>query len=539
MKNSSNPRQYDVIVIGAGFAGIYQIYALKKAGMTALVLEAGSAPGGTWFWNRYPGARCDVESLDYSYSFDKDLQQEWSWSERYSPQPEILRYINRVIDKHGLRADIQLNSRVASSVYTEDSNTWTTTTTQGEDFVSKYVIYATGLLSTPQAPKLAGLEDFKGDWYHSAYWPSQGVDFTGKRVGLIGTGSSGVQMTPEIAAQAAHLTVFQRTANFSVPAQNEPITEAQQEKIKADYPERRRLTRMSSGGHLIFTNDKSALEVSEEERLKEYESRWKGAGGGFRMLRSFNDLMTNIEANKTAADFVREKIRKTVKNPAVAEMLCPKSDLPFGTKRLCVDSGYYETFNRSNVSLVDIKEDPIVAANGQGLVQSSGRTYDLDAIVFATGFDAVTGALNAIDVRGRDGCSLREKWKDGPRSYLGLTVAGFPNMFVITGPGSPSALVNVVHAIELHVEWITDCLKSNREKNVSQIDTSVVAEDAWVQHVDDLANKTLYPQANSWYTGANIEGKPRVFMMYVAGVSAYREILDRVAENDYEGFVRA
>ncbi len=536
--SSPTPASYDAVIVGAGFAGIYQLYSLRKIGMTARVLEAGSGIGGTWFWNRYPGARCDVESLDYSYSFDDQLQQEWDWSERYATQPEILRYVHEVARRFDLMRDIQLNARVTEAHFNEGTGRWDVATAAGDRFTATYVIMATGCLSIPQAPKFPGLESFKGRWHHSADWPAGGVDFKGQKVGLIGTGSSGVQMAPIIAEQADHLTVFQRTANFSVPAQNEPLTPEVLAEVKRHYGERRKLALDTATGHFLIANDKSAMEVTEEERQKEFEFRWRGAGGGFRMLRAFNDLLLNKQSNEKAADFVRGKIRAIVKDPVKADLLCPKSDLPFGTKRLCVDSDYYETFNRPNVDLVDVKADPIIEVTPTGL-RTKSREYQLDTIVFATGFDAMTGALTSIDVRGRDGASLRDKWEHGPRTYLGLAVAGFPNMFVLAGPGSPSVLSNMVHSIELHVDWLTTCLSRLRAEGKTTIEASQPAEDQWVAHVNEIADRTLYPTANSWYMGANVPGKPRVFMPYVAGVPAYRKIVNEVAEKGYEGFATA
>jgi cyclohexanone monooxygenase len=538
LSKSSNapPVQLDAIVVGAGFAGIYQLYSLRRIGLSARVLEAGEGVGGTWFWNRYPGARCDVESLDYSYSFSDELQQEWDWTERYAPQPDILRYINHVVDRFDLRRDIQLNARVISAMYNESEDRWLVTTEGGDRFSARYCIMATGCLSIPQAPQFPGLESFKGEWYHSANWPHEGVDFAGKRVGLIGTGSSGVQMTPEIAQRAKHLTVFQRTANYSVPAQNEPITPEQLAEVKATYGARRERALETHTGHFLIANDKSAMEVSEAERRKEFEFRWKGAGGGFRMLRAFNDLMVNKQSNDQAAEFVRSKIRATVKDPETAELLCPREDLPFGTKRLCVDTDYYQTFNRDNVSLVDVRTDPLVEATPNGLRTQSGQEYPLDVIVFATGFDAMTGALKSIDVRGVGGQALRDKWVDGPRTYLGLAVAGFPNLFILAGPGSPSVLSNMVHSIELHVNWLTRCLEDARARGVRRIEAQQRAEDDWVHHVNEVADRTLYPTANSWYMGSNMPGKPRVFMPYVAGVPAYRKIVNGVAADGYRGF---
>jgi cyclohexanone monooxygenase len=527
--------RFDAIIVGAGFAGLYQLYCLRRIGLRVRLLEAGDGVGGTWFWNRYPGARCDIESLDYSYSFSKELEQEWDWTERYATQPEILRYINHVADRFDLRPDIQLSTRVASAVFDEASATWTVTTTQGERMVSQYCIMATGCLSIPLPPSFKGLENFRHPWYHSANWPREGVDFSDRRVGVIGTGSSGVQMIPLIAEQAAHLTVFQRTAGYSVPAQNEPLAKAALEEVKRHYDQRRAHGREAFSGHFLIANDKSALEVSEEERRAAFEFRWRGAGGGFRMLRAFNDLMVNKASNEYAAEFVRSKIRSIVSDPATADLLCPKDDLPFGTKRLCVDTGYYETFNRPNVSLVDVKADPIFEITAGGL-RTQAREFPLDLIVFATGFDAMTGALTSIDIRGAGARSLREKWQAGPRTYLGLAVAGFPNLFILAGPGSPSVLSNMVHSIEMHVDWVTECIGHTRARGAARIEANHEAEDSWVAHVNEIASKTLYPTANSWYVGANIPGKPRVFMPYVGGVPAYRKIVEDVAAESYKGF---
>jgi cyclohexanone monooxygenase len=536
MNGSSSPAAFDAIVVGAGFAGLYQLHSLRRAGFTARVLEAGDGIGGTWFWNRYPGARCDIESLDYSYSFSKELEQEWVWTERYAPQGEILAYIEHVADRFDLRRDIQLQTRVTAARFDEADDRWLVTTEAGECFSARYCIMATGCLSIPQAPKFPGLERFEGSWHHSSDWPRQGVDFSGKRVGVIGTGSSGVQMIPVIAESAAQLTVFQRTANFSVPAQNEPLTPEVLAEVKQNYDARRARAREAVTGHYLISNDKSALEVDDAERREQFEWRWRGAGGGFRMLRAFNDLLVNKQSNELAAQYVRGKIRDIVRDPATAELLCPRDDLPFGTKRLCVDTNYYDTFNRPNVSLVDVRSDPIVEVTPTGL-RTGTREFPLDVIVFATGFDAMTGALKSIDIVGRGGRSLRDKWADGPLTYLGLAVSGFPNLFVLAGPGSPSVLSNMVLSIELHVDWVTRCIDEMRAKGLTRVEAEQASEDQWVAHVNEVAARTLYPTANSWYMGANIPGKPRVFMPYVAGVPAYRKIVETVTAKGYEGFV--
>ncbi|SDR44882.1 flavin-containing monooxygenase [Paraburkholderia tuberum] len=536
MNASNQQKSLDVVIVGAGFAGLYQLHRARKAGLTARVIEAGEDVGGTWYWNRYPGARCDVESLDYSFSFDKELEQEWTWSERYATQPEILRYIRHVAERFDLRRDIQFRTRVTRAVFDERAKRWTLETDAGESFDAQFCVMATGCLSIAQAPNFKGLHSFAGTWYHSADWPKQGVDFAGKRVGVIGTGSSGVQMIPLIAEQADHLTVFQRTANFSVPAQNEPLDDEAVRHAKAHYRERRARAREANNGLYLEAVDKSALEVSEEERLREFEFRWRGAGGGFRMLRAFNDLLVNEKANEYVSDFVRSKIRAIVRDPKVAELLCPKKELRFGTKRLCVDSGYYETFNRPNVTLVDVKAAPIEEVTPRGL-RTSAQVYELDILVFATGFDAMTGALRAIDIRGVGGVTLGERWQHGPRTYLGVSCAGFPNMFIIAGPGSPSVLSNVVHSIEEHVDWVTRLIQHARETKRAYVACDLEAENEWVHHVNEVADRTLYPRGNSWYVGANIPGKPRIFMPYVGGVPAYRKILNEVADAGYRGFV--
>jgi cyclohexanone monooxygenase len=500
--------------------------------MSARVLEAGHGVGGTWYWNRYPGARCDVESMDYSYSFSDELQQEWHWTERYASQPEILKYANHVADRFDLRRDIQLDTRVTAAVFDEATNRWAISTDRGDRVSARFCIMATGCLSTAQPPRFEGLETFAGTWYHTGHWPHEGVDFTGQRVGIIGTGSSAIQSIPIIAEQAAHLFVFQRTPNFSVPARNAPLDAEYERRWKANYAEHRRQARASRIGFVVERNDHSALEVSADERRREYEARWNRGGLGFNA--TFADLLTSKAANDTAAEFFRAKIRATVRDAAVAETLTPQH-YPVGTKRLCVDTNYYQTFNRDNVTLVDIRKSPIEAITPRGL-RTRARTYDVDSLVFAIGFDAMTGALLNIDIRGRDGQTLRRKWAEGPRTYLGLAVAGFPNLFAITGPGSPSVLSNMIVSIEQHVDWIADCLAYLRAHGLARIEATVTAEDDWVEHVNAVGDTTLYPLANSWYVGANIPGKPRIFMPYVGGVDVYREKCDDVVARGYAGF---
>jgi cyclohexanone monooxygenase len=534
MTNPPEQKQtVDAVIVGAGFAGLYMLYRLRGLGLSAQVFEAGKGVGGTWYWNRYPGARCDVESMDYSYSFSDELQQEWRWTERYSSQPEILRYINHVADRFDLRRDIQLETRVTAALFDDATGRWTVRTDRGHEVSAQFCIMATGCLSTAQKPKFKGLEDFKGKWYHTGYWPHEGVDFTGQRVGVIGTGSSAIQSIPIIAAQAAHLFVFQRTPNYSVPAHNAPLDPEFERTVKASYAEFRRQARESRVGFVMERNDKSALEVSDEERTREYEARWKRGGLGFSS--TFNDILISKDANDTAAEFFRAKIRSIVRDPAVAETLVPKH-YPLGTKRLCVDTSYYATFNRDNVTLVDLTKTPIETITPEGL-RTSEQAYTLDSIVFAIGFDAMTGSLLAMDIRGRDGRTLKDKWAEGPKTYLGVAVAGFPNLFAITGPGSPSVLSNMIVSIEQHADWIADCIAYLREHHRTRIEATAEAESDWVQHVNDVGHATLYPQANSWYMGANIPGKPRMFMPYIGGVGVYRQKCDEVAAKGYEGFL--
>ena len=524
----------DVVVVGAGVSGLYLLYRLRGLGLTVTAFEAGSDVGGTWYWNRYPGCRCDLESLEYSYSFASDLQQEWHWPERYGTQPEILKYVNHVADRFDLRRYIQFNTRVASAVFDPKRNRWTIKTDQDDTVDARFCIMATGNLSTPRTPDFPGLNTFQGKWYHTGLWPHEGVDFTGLRVGVIGTGSSGVQSIPHIAAQAKHLHVFQRTANFSLEARNAPMDPERERRHKADYPAHRDAanhTPFGMSGHP--PPDKSALEVPADERDQIYERKWE-QGGSISFLYSFNDLLTNKAANDTASEFVRQKIRSTVKNQEVAELLAPHTH-PMGTKRLILDTNYYETYNRDNVTLVDVKSAPIEEITKTGL-RTAQAGYELDAIVFATGFDAMTGAMLDIDIRVEGGPSLKEAWSAGPRTYLGLMIAGFPNLFTITGPGSPGVKSNMMLSIEQHTNWIVDCLQHLRSRHHRRIEVEPEAEESWVTHVREVADSTLYPLANSWYMGANIPGKPLVFMPYVGGVQMYKKKCDEVVANGYEGF---
>jgi cyclohexanone monooxygenase len=528
----SATEQVDAVVVGAGVAGMYAVYKLRSIGLTVRCFEAGGDVGGTWFWNRYPGCRCDVESIDYSFSFDPELEQEWDWSERYATQPEILRYLNHVADRHDLRRSIAFSTRVTSARFDDNAASWLVRTDSGEELSARFCVFATGSLSAATVPDIPGLAEFTGRWYHTARWPHEKVDFTGRRVGVIGTGSSGIQSSPEIARAAAHLYVFQRSANFSVPASNAPLSALALAEVKATYPERRRRCRENGGGSLHEPYPAKTLDVPRDERWAAYEKLWNR--GGVLFSKTFPDQLTDRAANDEAIKFFTEKVKATVSDPEVARKLIP-TDHPIGTKRICTDSDYYATFNRDNVTLVDIRSAPIDRITSTG-IRTADAHYLLDDIVFATGFDAMTGALSRIDIRGRGGLALRDAWSAGPRTYLGLTVAGFPNMFVITGPGSPSVLVNMILAAEQHVDWIADAIGHLRETGLAVIEATADAQDGWVTHSNELADKTLLPLANSWWVGANIPGKPRIFMPYAGGLGAYRKICADVAADEYRGF---
>jgi len=527
-----SPPDVDAVVVGAGFAGLYALHRLRGLGLSVRVFERGEDVGGTWYWNRYPGARCDVESLDYSFSFSEELQQEWSWTERYATQPEILRYLNHVADRFGLRPDITFGTLVVSAVYHEPSAQWVIETDRGDRVTARHCVMAVGNLSVGRVPEFPGLDSFGGQTYHTGSWPPDGVDFTGLRVGVIGTGSSGIQVIPTIARQAAHLTVFQRTAHYTIPAQHHGLDPDWLATFKQHYADYRRRMRVSRGGLSRDYSERRALETPPPQRRNTYEARW--TFGGAEILGSFADLLTDERANATVAEFVAGKIREIVRDPEVADRLIPRG-YPFGAKRLCVDTGYYDTYNRANVTLVDVTATPIEAVTPAGIRTSAGE-HELDAIVFATGFDAMTGALLAMDVRGRGGLTLRQAWAAGPHTYLGVCVAGFPNLYIITGPGSPSVLSNVVLSIEQHVEWVSDLIEHLRKHDLDWAEARPEVQREWVAHVNEVANRTLFPVGNSWYLGANVPGKPRVFMPYIGGVGHYRAICDRVAAGGYSGF---
>jgi cation diffusion facilitator CzcD-associated flavoprotein CzcO len=524
---------YDAVIVGAGFSGLYMLHRLREQGLSARVYEAGSGVGGTWYWNRYPGARVDIESQEYSYSFSPELDAEWVWSERYASQPELLAYLNHVADRFDLRPDIQLETRVTTARFDEGANRWTITTDRGETVTARWCVMATGVLSVPNEPNFPGAETFQGPSWHTGRWPHEGVDFTGQRVAVIGTGSSAIQSIPQIAQQADHVTVFQRTPNFSVPAHNGPPDPAVVSDWAANREQYRKEARETGFGiRMVDPQESLAVDASPDARRAAYEERWRI--GGFALLGAFGDLTTDVAANATASEFVREKIRGIVKDPATAEKLAPRT-FPIGAKRLCVDTGYYATFNRDNVSLVDLNDEPIVEITPTG-VRTAAATYDADALVYAIGFDAMTGALNNIDITGRGGAKLKDSWAAGPRTYLGLAVAGFPNLFIVTGPGSPSVLCNMAVAIEQHVDWIADCIAWAGARQVGAIEATEGAQDEWVAHVNEVAAPTIFPLANSWYMGANVPGKPRVFMPYIGGFPVYRDKCNEVAAAGYQGF---
>ncbi len=539
MVHATNARdgttELDALVIGAGFAGLYQLFCLRdRLGLSVRALEAGGGVGGTWYWNRYPGARCNSESHVYWYTFSPELMREWEWSERYPGQAEILRYLNFVADRFDLKRDIRFNTRVVAASYDEQANRWQVRTEGGETYVVKFLITAVGCLSTANVPDLPGLDDFAGDWYHTGQWPHEGVDFTGKRVGMIGTGSTGIQAAPVIAASAKHLTVFQRTANYSVPARNAPLTPEFRRYIKEHTKDIRTFTHETINGMAFRIEERRAVDTPPEEREKIYEAAWERGGLQFRA--AFQDMMIDKRANDTAADFVKRKIRSIVKDPKTAAILSD-IDHPYAAKRPPIDTNYFETYNRPNVTLVDLRKAPIDRISRAGICTTEAE-YLVDIVVFATGFDAMTGPMLRIDIRGRGGVALKDVWEAGPRNYLGLQVAGFPNLFTITGPGSPSVLCNMPVAIEQHADWITDCIRHLNDRGLECIEARADAMDKWVAEVNEAAHKTVLPLAkHSWYLGANIPGKPRVFMPYAGGMLRYRQLCADVAARGYEGFM--
>ncbi len=525
--------QLDAVVVGAGFSGLYMLHKLREQGLSVKVFEAGADIGGTWYWNRYPGARCDVESMDYSYSFDPELEQEWEWTEKYPSQPEILSYLNHVADKHDLRRDVVLRTRVTRALFDESTSRWTVRTDRGQVVSARYCVMATGCLSKPKFPEVPGLDSFSGRWYHTGLWPDGPVDFGGQRVGVIGTGSSGIQVIPFVADQAADLTVFQRTPNYVLSSFNGPIDQGRVAAIKADYRQAREAARQSIFGIAVDMPTKSALEVSEQERLEVYRKGWE-RGHLNAIIQAYTDLIFNEDANETAAQFIREQVHAKVTDPATAAKLEPRG-YPYGTKRPCLDTRYYETFNRENVHLVDLREEELVEITPTG-VRTTAGDYAFDTLVIATGFDAMTGALLDIDITGKGGVTLREKWRDGPDTYLGVALSGFPNLFTITGPGSPSVLSNMIVSIEQHVEWISGLIGHMSANGYSTAEADATAEKEWTDHVRAVGDMTLFPKADSYYNGANVPGKARVLMPYVGGVAGFRQKCDEVADAGYAGF---
>jgi cyclohexanone monooxygenase len=523
---------FDAVIVGAGFAGLYMLHRLRGLGFTARVYEAGGGVGGTWYWNRYPGARCDVESMQYSFSFSEELDQQWNWSEKYAPQPEILSYANHVADRFDLRRHIQFDTRVIAATFDETAKCWQVETDRGDRVAAKFCIMAVGCLSAANHVPFRGREDFRGPIYHTGEWPHQGVDFTGLRVGVVGTGSSAIQSIPIIAQQASHLTVFQRTATYSVPAWNAKLTPEYRDSIKADYPALRAKARGRPTGFYFPFNMKPALEATPEEREQQYEEAWER--GGLPFLGAYGDLLFEKAANDTIAEFARNKIRSIVKDPATAELLCP--DNVFGCKRLCVDTGYFETYNLPHVKLVDVARTPIERFTADG-IEVNGTEHKLDAIVCATGFAAMTGSFDKIRITGRQGRTLAEKWRAGPRAYLGVATVGFPNLFTITGPGSPSVLASMIQAIEQHVDWMADCMAHLRDIGAATIEPVQSDEDEWVEHVNEVSKVSLRSTCSSWYVGANIPGRPRVFMPYIGGFPIYVQKCNEVMSNGFEGFV--
>lgn len=534
-KTRTSEDSCDVIVVGGGFAGVYQVHRLTKAGLTVRAIEKGSDVGGTWFWNRYPGARCDIESLTYSYSFDKDLQREWKWPQRYAEQPDILRYIQHVADRFDVRKHFTFNTTVDAAIYDEATNRWKVRTSAGEELVAQFLVMASGPLSKPVEPSFEGQDDFAGAKYMTSRWPQEGVDFTGKRVGIIGTGSSSIQSSPLIAKQAKHLHVFQRTPQFAIPAWNRALTEQEMKAAQENYDELRRLERLSEVGIAYEVPKEGAKQADPESLQKQLEAAW--ARGGYLMLVAYPDLVTDLESNAIVSDWVKEKIRARVKDPETARKLMP--GYPLGARRLCVDTDYFETFNRDNVTLVDLRESAFDRFTKSGIRTADGTEYELDAVVFATGFDAITGALLAIDIRGRGGITLREKWRTEIHSYLGVMVSGFPNLFTVNGPGSPSGLYNMVGAIEQHVDLISDAILDLRDKGIRTIEPEPREERAWAQYVHWVSLQTIYSKVDSWYTGHNVEGKPKGFQIYAGGGPTYFEFCRQMVENNYRGFALA
>ena len=527
---------YDAIVIGAGIAGMYQLYRLRQLGLSVRVFESGDGVGGTWYWNRYPGARFDSESYSYGYSFSKELLQEWEWSEHFSAQPETLHYLNFVADKFDLRKDIEFNSPVSAASYDDNEHRWEIVLDDGRRAQAQFLITAIGILSAPQMPNIESIDSFQGKAFHTARWPHAPVDFAGKRVAVIGTGATGVQVIQEVAKTAGHLTVFQRTPNYCAPLHNSPIDDETQRSIKASYPEIFATCRESHGGFIHNADPRHALEVSPEEREAFYEQRYSEPGFGI-WMGNFRDIFVDQAANDTISAFIRNKIRQRVKDPAVAEKLVPK-DHGFGTRRVPLETNYYEVYNQENVLLVDVRETPIERVTPTGITTSAAE-YAFDIIIYATGFDAVTGAFDRIDIRGVHGQTLKDKWADGPRTYLGIQIAGFPNLLTLVGPHNAATFCNIPRCIEQNVEWVTELIRYMRDNDYTCVEPTMEAEDTWTEHVYEIATRMLFNTVDSWFMGinTNVPGKQkRTFLLYSGGAPAYRERCDEVAAHGYEGF---
>lgn len=532
--NGGDVTTADAVVVGAGISGIYMVHKFAELGLTVQGFEAGDGVGGTWFWNRYPGARCDVISMEYAYTFAPELIDEWNWTERYPSQPEILRYLNFAADRLGVKPHFQFSTRVVSAWFDDTADQWVTTTDSGAVTRSKYLVTAVGCLSTSMTPDFPGLADFRGEVYHTADWPEGGVDFTGKRVGVIGTGSSGVQVIPLVAEQAAHLTVFQRTPAFSLACGNRALTDDEIRDFKNNIEEFKATSKTTGSGQFTDTFEESALDHTPEQRQAIYEERWS-RHRAIDLIACYPDLFSNREANETIADFFRGKIREVISDPELAERLTPRT-YPLGAKRITLDTNYYQTYTREDVDLVSLREHPLETFTATG-IRAGDADYELDAVVLATGFDAITGPLLAMDIRGTGGRRLADKWADGPTTYLGIAVDEFPNLFTLTGPGSPNVLTNVVCAIEQHVEWTADFVADLEKRGASRVEPHADRARTWTAEAAEMAKDTLYPEGDSWYTGVNIPGKPAVIMSYVGGLDVYRQICDEVAAEGYRGFV--
>jgi len=527
----SSAEQLDAVIVGAGFAGLYMLHKLNGMGLKARIIEAAPDVGGTWYWNRYPGARCDIESMQYSYQFSEELQQEWNWKERYSAQPEILSYIQHVADRFNLRQHIDFGTRVTAATFNDDQSQWAVQTDAGENLKARFFIMAVGCLSTTIMPQTEGTFDFKGPVYHTGKWPAGGVDFTGKKVGVIGTGSSGVQIIPHIAEQAEQLSVFQRTAGYVVPAQNRPLDPEEVSEIKRNYSELRAKAKAHPIAFIFPMHKDSALGATEEERKVRFEDQWKV--GGLPFAAAYGDLLTNDDANKLVVEFWKTKMREIVQDPKIAEMLTPNQ--VYGCKRIPSGTNYFETYNRPNVTLVDVSGTGVEKFTEKGIV-AKGQEHELDVIVMATGFDALTGSVVSINITGKNDEKINDKWRNGPSNYMGLAVSGFPNMFNMLGPGCPSVLATMVTGAEQQGDWIADCIGWMDQNAKSTIEADLDSETAWVKEVHDLGMKSIRSTCNSWYVGANVPGKPHVFMPYAGGFNNYSARCDKVAKNNYKGF---